>query len=135
IILLPALIIGLTPSGGLLRLVRTQMLEVLRQDYVRTAQAKGLSQNAVLFNHALRNAMIPVVTFIGLSLPNIIAGTVIFEQIFVIPGMGRYLVDSVNQLDYPVIQGLNLIFASLLILSILLVDISYAFLDPRIKFR
>jgi peptide/nickel transport system permease protein len=135
IMALPALIIGITPSGGLIRLVRTQMLEVLRQDYIRTAHAKGLSQNTVLYKHALRNALIPVVTVIGVGLPNIIAGTVIFEQIFIIPGMGRYLVDAVNNLDYPVIQGLNLVFASLLMASVLLVDISYAFLDPRIRFR
>jgi peptide/nickel transport system permease protein len=135
IMMLPALIIGLTPSGGLLRLVRTQMLEVLRQDYIRTAHAKGLSQTTVLYKHALRNALIPVVTVIGVGLPNIIAGTVIFEQIFIIPGMGRYLVDAVNNLDYPVIQGLNLVFAGLLMFSVLLVDVSYAFLDPRIRFR
>jgi peptide/nickel transport system permease protein len=135
IMMVPALIIGLTPSGGLLRLVRTQMLEVLRQDYIRTAHAKGLSQNTVLYKHALRNALIPVVTVVGVGLPNIIAGTVIFEQIFIIPGMGRYLVDAVNNLDYPVIQGLNLVFASLLMFSVLLVDISYAFLDPRIRYR
>jgi peptide/nickel transport system permease protein len=135
IMMLPALIIGLTPSGGLIRLVRTQMLEVLRQDYIRTAHAKGLSQTTVLYKHALRNALIPVVTVIGVGLPNIIAGTVIFEQIFIIPGMGRYLVDAVNNLDYPVIQGLNLVFAGLLMISVLLVDISYAFLDPRIRFR
>ena len=135
IMLTPALIIGLTPSGGLIRLVRTQMLEVLRQDYVRTAHAKGLSSATVFYKHALRNALIPVVTVVGVGLPGIIAGTVIFEQIFVIPGMGRYLVDSVNIRDYPVIQGLNLVFATLLIVSVLLVDISYSFLDPRIRYR
>lgn len=135
IMLTPALIIGLTPSGGLIRLVRTQMLEVLRMDYVRTAHAKGLSSGTVFYNHALRNALIPVVTVVGVGLPGIIAGTVIFEQIFVIPGMGRYLVDSVNIRDYPVIQGLNLVFATLLVLSVLLVDISYSFLDPRIRYR
>ena len=131
----PALIIGLTPSGALIRLVRTQMLEVLRQDYVRTAHAKGLPRGTVLYKHALRNALIPVVTVIGVGLPNIIAGTVIFEQIFVIPGMGRYLVDSVNNLDYPVIQGLNLVFATLLSVCVILVEISYSIIDPRIRFR
>ena len=131
----PALIIGLTPSGGLIRLVRTQMLEVLRQDYVRTAHAKGLSSSTVFYKHALRNALIPVVTVVGVGLPNVIAGTVIFEQIFVIPGMGRYLVDSVNNLDYPVIQGINLVFAVLLSICVILVEISYGFLDPRIRFR
>src|SRR5690606_14012704 len=125
----------LTPSGGLLRLVRTQMLEVLRQDYIRTAHSKGLSQFNVFFRHGLRNAIIPVITVIGVGLPNIIAGTVIFEQIFLIPGMGRYLVHAVNNLDYPVIQALNLVFAALLMLSIILVDICYALVDPRIRYR
>jgi ABC-type dipeptide/oligopeptide/nickel transport system permease component len=111
------------------------MLEVLRQDYIRTAHAKGLSQTAVLYKHALRNALIPVVTVIGVSLPNIVAGTVIFEQIFGIPGMGRYLVDAVNTRDYPVIQGLNVVFATILLLSVLIVDMAYAFLDPRIRFQ
>ena len=134
IMLVPILIIGLTPSGALLRLVRTQMLEVLRQDYVRTATAKGLTSSAVMYKHALRNALIPVVTVVGIGLPNIIAGTVIFEQIFVIPGMGRYLVDAVRNLDYPVIQGLNLIFAMMLVISVIIVDISYALLDPRIRY-
>ncbi len=135
IMLTPALLIGLTPSGGLIRLVRTQMLEVLRQDYVRTARAKGLSDATVLYKHALRNALMPVVTVIGVGLPGVIAGTVIFEQIFVIPGMGRYLVDAVNILDYPVIEATNLVFATLLVICVLLVDISYALLDPRIRFR
>ena len=135
LMIVPALIIGLTPSGGLIRLVRTQMLEVLRMDYIRTAHAKGLGQNTVLYKHALRNALIPVVTVIGVGLPNIVAGTVIFEVIFSFPGMGRYLVDSVRLFDYPVIQGLNLVFAVLLVGAILLVDLSYAFLDPRIRYR
>jgi len=135
IMLLPAILIGITPSGGLVRLVRTQMLEVLREDYIRTARAKGLNERVIMYRHALRNTLIPVVTVIGVSLPGLIAGTVIFEQIFIIPGMGRYLVQSVNTLDYPVIQATNLVFASLLVFSVLLVDISYAFIDPRIRFR
>jgi peptide/nickel transport system permease protein len=135
IMLLPAILIGITPSGGLVRLVRTQMLEVLREDYIRTARAKGLNERAVMYRHALRNTLIPVVTVVGVTLPGLIAGTVIFEQIFIIPGMGRYLVESVNQLDYPVIQATNLVFASLLVFSVLLVDISYAFIDPRIRLR
>jgi peptide/nickel transport system permease protein len=134
IMLAPALIIGLTPSGGLLRLVRTQMLEVLRQDYVRTARSKGLSESAVLYKHALRNALIPVVTVVGTGLPNIIAGTIIFEQIFVLPGMGQYLLLAINQLDYPVIMSLTMVFATLLLVAVVIVDISYALLDPRIRF-
>jgi peptide/nickel transport system permease protein len=135
IMLTPGLIIGLTPSAGLVRLVRTVMLDVLREDYIRTARAKGLASRVVLYRHALRNALIPVVTVVGISLPGLIAGTVIFEQIFVIPGMGRYLVDSVRSLDYPVIQATNLIFATLLVVSVLLVDISYSLIDPRIRYR
>jgi peptide/nickel transport system permease protein len=135
LMLVPGLIIGLTPSAGLMRLVRTVMLEVLREDYVRTARAKGLSSKTVLYRHALRNALIPVVTVVGIALPALIAGTVIFETIFVIPGMGRYLVDAVNTYDYPVIEAINLIFAALLLAAVLLVDISYAFLDPRIRYQ
>ena len=135
IMLTPAIIVGLTPSAGLLRLVRTVMLDVLREDYIRTASAKGLSGRVVLFRHALRNALIPIVTVVGVSLPGLIAGAVIFEQIFVIPGMGRYLVNSVRSLDYPVIQSTNLLFAVLLMVSVLLVDISYSLLDPRIRLR
>jgi peptide/nickel transport system permease protein len=88
-----------------------------------------------MYKHALRNALLPIVTVIGVGLPNVIAGTVIFEQIFLLPGMGRYLVDAVNALDYPVIQGLNLIFAMLLLLSVIVVDVSYALLDPRIRLK
>ena len=135
IMLLPALLIGLTPSGGLLRIMRTQMLEVLRQDYIRTARAKGLSERAIVTRHAMRNSLIPVVTIIGLSLPGIIAGTALFESIFVLPGMGQYLVQSVGRLDYPVIQGTNLIFAVLIVAANLMVDVSYTFLDPRIRYR
>jgi peptide/nickel transport system permease protein len=135
IMLLPAIIIGLTPSGGLIRLTRTQMLEVLRQDYIRTAQAKGLSAYTVLYKHALRNALIPIVTVIGVGLPGIISGTVIFEQIFLIPGMGRYLIEAINNLDFPVIEGLILVFATMLVFCVIAVDISYAWLDPRIRFR
>jgi peptide/nickel transport system permease protein len=135
IMAMPAIIIGLTPSGSLIRLTRTQMLEVLRQDYVRTAHAKGLSQNTVLYKHALRNGLIPVVTLIGtILLPNVVAGTVIFEQIFIIPGMGRYLVDAVEFRDYPVIQGLVFLFSIILVVSVILTDVVYALLDPRIKF-
>ncbi len=134
IMLLPALLIGLTPSAGLVRIVRTQMLEVLRQDYIRTAHAKGLDGRAVVLRHGLRNALIPVVTVVGLSLPGLIAGTALFESIFTLPGMGQYLVSSVGNLDYPVIQSTNLIFAALIVTANLLVDLSYTVLDPRIRY-
>jgi len=132
--MLPGLIIGLTPSGSFLRIMRGQMLEVLRQDYVRTARAKGLNETTVIFRHALRNGLIPIITIIGLILPNVIAGTVLFEIIFILPGMGRYLVESLRSLDYPVIQGTNIVFALLIVGSNILVDLSYAWIDPRIRY-
>ncbi|MEW6333183.1 MAG: ABC transporter permease, partial [Thermodesulfobacteriota bacterium] len=134
IMLLPALLIGLTPSAGLMRIVRTQMLEVMRQDYVRTARSKGLTERAVIIRHAMRNALVPVVTVIGLSLPGLIAGTAIFESIFTLPGMGQYLVGSVSRMDYPVIQSTNLVFAVLIVSANLAVDLAYPFLDPRIRY-
>jgi peptide/nickel transport system permease protein len=134
IMLLPALLVGLTPSAGLIRLMRTQMLEVLRQDYIRTARAKGLTSSRVIVRHALRNSLIPIVTVIGLALPALAAGTALYESIFTLPGMGQYLVTSVSKLDYPVILSTNLIFAVLIIFSNLLVDLSYPFLDPRIRY-
>ncbi|MEE8336653.1 MAG: ABC transporter permease [Dehalococcoidia bacterium] len=135
IIAMPALLIGLNPSGGLLRIMRAQMLEVLRQDYIRTARAKGLAEYTVLFRHAFRNALIPIVTIIGAGLPGLIAGTALFEIIFILPGMGRYLVSAIGNLDYPVIQGTNIVFAFLIIAANLLVDISYSWIDPRIRYR
>jgi peptide/nickel transport system permease protein len=134
IMALPALLIGLTPSAGLVRLVRTQMLEVMRQDYIRTAQAKGLTQRTVILRHAMRNSLIPVVTVIGLTLPALIAGTAIFESIFSLPGMGRYLVGSVSSLDYPVIMSTVFIFSVIIVVANLLVDLSYTILDPRIRY-
>ena len=134
IMILPALLIGLTPSAGLMRIVRTQMLEVMRQDYVRTARSKGLAERTVIVRHAMRNALVPVVTVVGLSLPGLIAGTAIFESIFSLPGMGQYLVGSVQRMDYPVIQSTNLVFAFLIVVANLAVDISYPFLDRRIKY-
>lgn len=134
IMLLPALLVGLTPSGGLLRVMRAQMLEVLRQDYVRTARAKGLHESAVLTRHAARNALIPVVTIVGLALPGLLAGTALYEIIFGLPGMGQYLISATQRLDYPVILGTNLVFAVLIVTANLVVDISYTFIDPRIRY-
>jgi peptide/nickel transport system permease protein len=134
IMLLPAVLIGLTPSAGLVRLMRTQMLEVQRQDYIRTAHAKGLREREVIVRHGIRNALIPIVTVVGLTVPSLAAGTAIFESIFTLPGMGQYLVSAVSNLDYPVIMATNVIFATLIILSNLLVDLSYPLLDPRIRF-
>lgn len=134
IIIIPAVILGLGLSGGLMRLVRTQMLEVLRQDFIRTAAAKGLAEQAVVMRHALKNAFIPALTVLGLQVALLVSGTVVLESIFVLPGMGRYLLESVQARDYPAIQGLNLIFATVIVLTNLLVDLMYGWLDPRVRY-
>lgn len=118
-----------------MRMVRTLVLEVMRQDYIRTAWSKGLSERRVIYRHALKNALIPVVTVFGMGLPALIGGAVIIEQIFVLPGMGRLGLDAITNRDYPIIQGLTLIGSTLVLLCNLLVDISYAWLDPRIQYR
>ena len=131
---LPALILGIGLSGAVLRLTRAQMLEVLRQDYVRTAAAKGLRPRVVLLRHALKNALIPIVTLLGLQITVLVSGTVVLESIFVIPGMGRYLLEGITFRDYPIVQAVMLIFATLIILSNLVIDLLYAWLDPRIRY-
>lgn len=133
-LIIPAAILGMLLSGTVMRMTRAQMLEVLRQDYVRTAWSKGLRERTVITRHAIRNAFIPVITIIGLQIPILVGGTVILETIFGIPGMGRYLLFSIASLDYPVVQAVNLIVASVVILTNLAVDITYAYLDPRIRF-
>ena len=132
--ILPAVILGIGVSGALTRLTRAQMLEVLRQDYVRTARSKGLAEIPVLVGHALKNAMIPVLTLLGLQVSVLVSGTVVLESIFVVPGMGRWLLDAINYRDYPIVQAVVLIFAVVILLSNLLVDIAYAWLDPRIRY-
>jgi peptide/nickel transport system permease protein len=133
-LLLPAAILGIAVGAALMRLTRGMLLEVLRQDYVRTAWAKGLGEHVILMKHALRNAVIPVVTLLGTQLPQIIGGTVIIETVFGLPGMSRFLFDAINQRDYPVIQGVNLVVVSLIVLVNLAVDALYAVLDPRIRY-
>ena len=133
-ILLPALILGIASAAALMRLTRGMLLEVLRQDYVRTAWAKGLTERAVVIKHGLRNAVIPVITLLGTQLPLILGGTVIIEQIFGLPGVSRFLFDAINQRDYPVIQGVNLLVVSTVVLVNLVVDALYAVLDPRIRY-
>jgi peptide/nickel transport system permease protein len=133
-LLLPASILGVASAGALMRLTRGMLLEVLRQDYVRTAWAKGLAEGAIVMKHGLRNAVIPVVTLLGTQLPQIIGGTVIIEQIFGLPGMSRFLFDAINQRDYPVIQGVNLVVVSTVVVVNLTVDAIYAVLDPRIRY-
>ncbi len=133
--LIPAIILGTSLSAVTMRLTRTMMLEVLRQDYIRTAWAKGLSETRVVTRHALKNALIPVVTLIGLQAPLLIGGAVIMEQIFVIPGMGLLLLDAVTQRDYPIITGVFLIVGVAVMLINLLVDLSYGLLDPKVRVR
>lgn len=133
-VIIPAAILGIGLSGTLMRLTRATMLEVLRQDYIRTAWAKGLAWRVVVFRHALKNALIPVVTVLGLQVSVLVGGSVVMEQIFVIPGMGRYLLEAIQYRDYPVVQALNLVFALVILLSNLTVDIVYAYLDPRIQY-
>jgi peptide/nickel transport system permease protein len=133
--LVPAIVLGTALSAVTMRMTRTMMLEVLRQDYIRTAWAKGLPERLVVVRHALRNALIPVVTLIGLQAPLLIGGAVVIEQIFVIPGMGMLLLDGVNQRDYPVITGVFLVVGVAVMLINLAVDLSYGLLDPRVRHR
>jgi peptide/nickel transport system permease protein len=133
--LLPGFILGMILGGTLMRITRTMMLEVLRQDYVRTAWAKGLNEYTVLRRHALKNALIPVVTVIGIVVPLVIGGTVVIEQIFALPGLGLLMFEALTFRDYPVISGINLFLASLVIVSNLAVDLTYAWLDPRIQYK
>lgn len=132
--LLPALILGIASAASVMRLTRAQMLEVLRQDYVRSAWAKGLRERIVVLKHALKNAIIPVITIIGLQVANVAGGTVVMEQIFGLPGMGRFLIEAIIQRDYPVIQGVNLTLATIVIVMNLITDLVYGFLDPRIRY-
>lgn len=134
-LVLPALALGLTGIAGLMSYVRSSMLEVLRQDYIRTARAKGLAGRVVIYKHALRNALIPVVTIIGLQLPGLVGGAIITESIFMWPGIGRLTYAALLDRDYPVLMGLNLMFAVLTMLGSVLADIGYAVVDPRIRYE
>ena len=133
--LIPAVILGTAMSAATMRMTRTMMLEVLRQDYIRTAWSKGLRERVVVMRHAVKNALIPVVTLIGLQLPLLIGGSVILEQIFVLPGIGRMFVDALDQRDYPVVSAINLIFAAEVLGFNLIIDLIYSYLDPRIRYE
>jgi peptide/nickel transport system permease protein len=131
---LPAVIVGVASAAAIMRLTRGMLLEVLRHDYVRTAWAKGLRERVVVLKHGLKNAVIPVVTVLGLQVAQIAGGAVIVETIFGIPGMGQFLVEAIVQRDYPVIQGINLLIVLIIVTTNLLVDLTYALLDPRIRY-
>ena len=135
IFLIPSLILGTAMSAFTMRMTRTMMLEVLRQDYIRTAWSKGLKERVVVIGHAVKNALIPVVTIVGAELPVLVGGAVIMEQIFSLPGMGRLMVEALQRRDYTVVSGVNLVIAAAVVISNLLVDISYAYLDPRVRYR
>ncbi|MBA7472164.1 Dipeptide transport system permease protein DppB [subsurface metagenome] len=134
-LILPVFVSAFGGLAYLSRYSRTSMLEVLRQDYIRTARAKGLSEKKVIYRHALRNALIPIVTLLGLSLPALIGGGFIFETIFAWPGMGRLGYQAIMARDYPVIMGVGVIAALLTLVGNLIADITYAFIDPRIRYR
>jgi peptide/nickel transport system permease protein len=133
-LILPACILGLGEAAPLIRYTRSSMLEVIRQDYVTTARAKGLRERAVIYRHALRNALIPLVTVVALGLPRLLGGTVIIETVFAWPGMGLLAITAVRGRDYPVIMAINLISAVMIVVSNLLADVVYAVIDPRIKY-
>jgi len=132
---LPVLLSGLTGLAGLSRFSRQNMLEVIRQDYVVTARAKGLSETVVIYKHCLKNAMLPIVTILALSLPGLIGGSVIFETIYSIPGMGQLFYQSVMSRDYPMIMGILVIGAFLTLVANLIADVAYGFIDPRISYE
>jgi peptide/nickel transport system permease protein len=134
ILWVPALILGTALSGTTMRYTRTTMLEVLNLDYVRTGRAKGLPERMVVTRHALPNALIPVITVIGLQMPLLVGGTVVLEQIFSIPGMGSYLLNSIQQRDYPVVQAIVLMTATVVVVTNVVVDLAYAVLDPRVEY-
>ena len=133
--LIPGLILGTYLSAATMRMTRTMMLEVLRQDYVRTAWAKGLRERVVVVRHAMKNAIIPVITLIGLQLPILVGGSVIIETLFNLPGLGSLLIQSLANRDYPMVSGINLFFATFILFNNLLIDLLYAYLDPRIRYR
>ena len=135
IFIIPSLILGTALSAATMRMTRTMMLEVLRQDYVRTAWSKGLRERVVVMRHAVKNALIPVVTLVGLQLPIVVGGAVIMENIFNLPGLGRLMLIALTERDYPVVSGINLFFGTAVLMCNLLIDIIYSYLDPRIRYR
>ena len=135
VFIVPSLILGTALAAATMRMTRTMMLEVLRQDYIRTAWAKGLRERVVVMRHAVKNALIPVVTLIGLQLPILFGGSVIMETIFNLPGLGRLLLTALDNRDYPVVSGINLFFATAVVLFNLLIDLLYCYLDPRVRYE
>ena len=134
VFIIPSLILGTASAAATMRMTRTMMLEVLRQDYIRTAWSKGLKERAVVTRHAVKNALIPVVSLIGLQLPILVGGAVIMENIFNLPGLGRLLLNALNNRDYPMVSGINLFFATGVVGINLIIDLIYPLLDPRVRY-
>ena len=134
VFIIPSLILGTAMAAATMRMTRTTMLEVLRQDYIRTAWSKGLKERVVIMRHAIKNALIPVVTLVGLQLPLLVGGSVIMENIFNLPGVGRLMLLALDDRDYPVVSGINLIFATAVIGGNLMIDLIYPYLDARVRY-
>jgi len=134
VLIIPSVILGTAMAASTMRITRTMMLEVLRQDYVRTALSKGLKERVVITRHAVKNALIPVVTVVGTQLPILLGGSVIMENIFNLPGLGRLMVDSLAERDYPMVSAINLFYASGIMGINLMIDLIYPFLDPRVRY-
>ena len=134
VMLLPAVSLGIVLAAVIMRYVRSALLEVLAHDYVRTARAKGLREHRVISRHALRNALIPVITVVGFQAGYLLGGTVVIEEVFALPGMGRLALTAISQRDYPVVQGVVLVIALLFVLTNVVVDLLYAYVDPRVRF-
>ena len=134
VFIIPSLIVGTAMSAATMRMTRTMMLEVLRQDFIRTAWSKGLRERVVVIRHAVKNALIPVVSLIGLQLPILVGGAVIMENIFNLPGLGSLMLTALNDRDYPVVSGINLFFATAVVGINLMTDLIYSYLDPRVRY-
>ncbi|MDE0026166.1 MAG: ABC transporter permease [Spirochaetaceae bacterium] len=134
VFIIPSLILGTASAAATMRMTRTMMLEVLRQDFIRTAWSKGLKETVVVVRHAIKNALIPVVSLVGLQLPILVGGSVIMENIFNLPGLGRLMVHALSDRDYPVVSGINLFFATGVVGINLLIDLVYAVVDPRVRY-
>lgn len=131
--ILPAIALSLMPLAYMARLMRSSMLEVLNQDYIKTATSKGISKSAVILKHAVRNAILPIISVLGTLISNLLVGSFVIEKIFGIPGLGKFFVQSINNRDYTLIMGTTIFYAIILIVLLLLVDVAYIFIDPRIK--
>jgi peptide/nickel transport system permease protein len=131
---LPSIALGVSSAAAVARYMRSSMLEVIRQDYIRTARAKGLPERTVILKHALKNALLPIITLFGLYLPFLLSGAVLVEYVFAWPGMGRTIVDAISHRDYPLVMAVSFLFAVMVVIGNLIADVLYAAIDPRIRY-